>query len=169
MPGWALKREIFPQENGPLGWGLPAPVVGVSVFGLAAVERPNQIELLGFDIRQAIKAGAARSDFFAGVGVGLNARLAIKALVIGRDFFAKAGVVLLPSLAHEPHVFGGLFVAVLSPCSVQNQGRSQKYPTPFIDHFSAHPKNLDGLYFNRQPAGEMNIFMPLMSVCMKKI
>ena len=99
MPGWALKREIFPQENGPLGWGLPAPVVGVSVFGLAAVERPNQIELLGFDIREAIKAGAARSDFFAGVGVGLNARLAIKALVIGRDFFAKAGVVLLHRIA----------------------------------------------------------------------
>ena len=167
MPWWALKGEIFPQENGPLGWGLPAPVCGLSAFGLVAVERPNQIELLGFDIRQAIKTGAAGSDFFAGVGVGLNARLAIKALVIGRDFFAKAGVVLRCGFAHESHVFGGLFIAVLSPCSVQNQGRSQKYPTPFIDHFSAHPKNLDGLYFNRQPAGEMNIFMPLMSVCMK--
>ena len=137
MPWWALKGEIFPQENEPLGWGLPAPVDGLSAFGLAAVERPNQIELLGFDIRQAIKTGAARCDFFAGVGVGLNARLAIKALVIGRDFFAKAGVVLRRSLAHEPHVFGGLFVAVLSPCSVQNQGRSQKYPTPFLNHISA--------------------------------
>ena len=137
MPGWALKREIFPQENGPLGWGLPAPVGGVSVFGLAAVERPNQIELLGFDIREAIKAGAARSDFFAGVGVGLNACLAIKALVIGRDFFAKAGVVLCGGFAHEPRVFGGLFIAVFSPCSVQNQGRSQKYPTPFLNHISA--------------------------------
>jgi len=140
MPWWALKVEIFPQENGPLGWGLPAPVGSLSAFGLVAVERPNQIELLGFDIREAIKAGAARSDFFAGVGVGLNACLAIKALVIGRDFFAKAGVVLRPSFAHESHVFGGLFVAVFGPRSVQNQGRSQKYPTPFLNHFSAHLK-----------------------------
>ena len=140
MPWWALKGEIFPQENGPSGWGLPAPVGGLSAFGLAAVERPNQIELLGFDIREAIKAGAARSDFFAGVGVGLNARHAIKALVFGRDFFAKAGVVLRPRFAHESHVFGGLFIAVLSPCRVQRQGRSQKYPTPICDHFSAHLK-----------------------------
>jgi hypothetical protein len=29
---------------------------------------------------------------------------------------------------------------------------------PFKNHFSAHLKNLDGLYFNRQPAGEKNIF-----------
>ena len=111
-----------------------------SALGLVVVERPNQIELLGFDIRQAIKTDAGGSDFFAGVGVGLNARLAIKALVIGRDFFAKAGVVLLGGFAHEPHVFGGLFIAVLSPCSIKNQGRSQKYPTPFFNHVSAHQK-----------------------------
>jgi hypothetical protein len=94
MPWWALKVEIFPQENGPLGWGLPAPAGGPLVFGFAAVERPNQIELLGFDIRQAIKTGAAGGDFFAGVGVGLNPCHAKKALVIGGNIFAKTGVVL---------------------------------------------------------------------------
>jgi hypothetical protein len=119
MPWWALKVEIFPQENGPLGWGLPAPVGGLSAFRLAAVERPNQVELLAFDVRQAIKTRAAGNDFFAGVGVGLNARHAIKALVIGRDVFAKPGVVLFSGFTHEPHVFGGLFIAVFSPCMVQ--------------------------------------------------
>ena len=169
MPGWALKREIFPQENGPLGWGLPAPVVGVSVFGLAAVERPNQIELLGFDIRQAIKADAGGSDFFAGVGVGLNARLAIKALVIGRDFFAKAGVVLRRSLAHEPHVFGGLFIAVFSPCRVQRQGRSQKYPTPICDHFSAHLKSRRTLFYARTRRWQIFFWLNSRGNGMKKI
>ena len=149
--------------------GVCLPLISaVSVLGRVAVERPNQTELLVFDIGPAIKAGAAGGDFFAGVGVGLNARHAKKALVFGGDVFAKSGVVLLCGFTHQPHVFGGLFIAVLSPCRVQRQGRSQKYPTPICDHFSAHPKNLDGLYFNRQPAGEMNIFIPLMSVCMKK-
>jgi hypothetical protein len=49
MPSRALKVEIFPQENGPSGWGLPAPVVGTSVFGLTGVERPNQVELFALD------------------------------------------------------------------------------------------------------------------------
>ena len=130
----------------------------ISAFGFVAVERPNQIELLGFDIRQAIETGAAGSDFFAGVGVGLNARHAIEALVIGGNVFAKTGVVLRCGFAHEPHVFGGLFIAVFSPRSVENQGRSQKHPMPFKNHFYAHLKNLDGHYFNRQHAGEINFF-----------
>ena len=116
---------------------MPAPDQRVSAFGFAAVERPNQIELLVLDIRQAIEAGAAGGDFLAGIRVGLDARHAIKALVVGGDVFAKAGVVLLCGLTHEPHVFGGLFVAIFGPCSVQNQGRSQKYPTPFLNHISA--------------------------------
>ena len=169
MPGWALKGEIFPQENGPSGWGLPAPVGGLSAFGLAAVERPNQIELLGFDIRQAIKTDAGGSDFFAGVGVGLNARLAIKALVIGRDFFAKAGVVLRPRFAHEPHVFGGLFIAVFSPCRVQRQGRSQKYPTPICDHFSAHLKSRRTLFYARTRRWQIFFWLNSRGNGMKKI
>ena len=164
MPWWALKGEIFPQENEPLGWGLPAPVDGLSAFGLAAVERPNQIELLGFDKRQAIETGAAGSDFFAGVGVGLNARLAIKALVIGRDFFAKAGVVLRPRFAHESHVFGGLFVAVLSPCSVQNQGRSQKYPMPFFNHSFAHQKIKTAFILSAHEGRKQLFLRPLVGV-----
>ena len=168
MPWWALKGEIFPQENGPLGWGLPAPVCGLSAFGLVAVERPNQIELLGFDIRQAIKTGAAGSDFFAGVGVGLNARLAIKALVIGRDFFAKAGVVLRCGFAHEPHVFGGLFIAVLSPCSVENQGRSQKHPMPFFHHISAHLKIKTAFILSANKGCRHLFLRSLVGVGMKK-
>ena len=144
-----------------MAWGLPAPVGGLLAFGFAAVVRPNQIELLVLDIGQAVKSGAAGGNFFAGVGIGLNACHAKKALVFGGNFFAKAGVVLCGGFAHEPRVFGGLFIAVFSPCSVQNQGRSQKNPTPFLNHFSAHLINQDGLYFNRQSAGEMNIFAPL--------
>ena len=118
--------------------GVCLPLISaVSVLGLVAVERPNQTELLVFDIGQAIKAGAAGGDFFAGVRVGLNARHAKKALVFGGDVFAKSGVVLLCGFTHQPHVFGGFFVAVFSPCRVQNQGRSQKYPMPFFDHFTA--------------------------------
>jgi hypothetical protein len=169
MPGWALKREIFPQENGPLGWGLPAPVVGVSVFGLAAVERPNQIELLVFDIGQAIKAGAAGGDFFAGVGVGLNPRHAKKALVFGGDVFAKTGVVLLCGFTHQPHVFGGLFIAVLSPCRVQRQGRSQKYPTPICDHFSAHLKSRRTLFYARTRRWQIFFWLNSRGNGMKKI
>jgi hypothetical protein len=121
--------------------GVCLPLISaVSVLGLVAVERPNQTELLVFDIGQAIKTGAAGGDFFAGVRVGLNARHAKKALVFGGDVFAKSGVVLLCGFTHQPHVFGGLFIAVLSPCRVQRQGRSQKYPTPICDHFSAHLK-----------------------------
>jgi len=98
--------------------GVCLPLISaVSVLGLVAVERPNQTELLVFDIGQAIKTGAA-----------------------GGDVFAKSGVVLLCGFTHQPQVFGGLFIAVFSPCRVQRQGRSQKYPTPICDHFSAHLK-----------------------------
>jgi hypothetical protein len=107
---------------------------------VTGVVRPNQIELLVLDIRQAVKSGAAGGNFFAGVGIGLNACHAKKALVFGGNFFAKAGVVLCGGFAHEPRVFGGLFIAVFSPCSVQNQGRSQKYPMPFFNHSFAHLK-----------------------------
>ena len=118
--------------------GVCLPLISaVSVLGLVAVERPNQTELLVFDIGQAIKAGAAGGDFFAGVGVGLNPCHAKKALVFGGDVFAKTGVVLRGGFTHQPQVFGGFFVAVFSPCRVQNQGRSQKYPMPFFDHFTA--------------------------------
>ena len=169
MPGWALKREIFPQENEPLGWGLPAPVDGLSAFGLAAVERPNQIELLVFDIGQAIKAGAAGGDFFAGVGVGLNPRHAKKALVFGGDVFAKTGVVLLCGFTHQPHVFGGLFIAVFSPCRVQRQGRSQKYPTPICDHFSAHLKSRRTLFYARTRRWQIFFWLNSRGNGMKKI
>jgi hypothetical protein len=140
-----VKAAVFLQRRGKsshkagrLKAGVCLPLISaVSVLGLAAVERPNQTELLVFDIRQAIKAGAAGGDFFAGVGVGLNTRHAKKALVFGGDVFAKTGVVLLSGFTHQPQVFGGFFVAALRPCRVQNQGRSQKYPMPFFDHFSA--------------------------------
>ena len=140
----------------------------ISAFGFVAVERPNQIELLGFDIRQAIETGAAGRDLFAGVGVGLNTRYAIKALVVGRDVFAKSGIVLLSGFAHEPHVFGGFFIAVLSPCTVQNQGRSQKYPTPFFNHFTAYLKIKTELILSATK-GCRNLFLrPLAGVGVKK-
>jgi hypothetical protein len=84
----------------------------------------------------------------------LDARHAIKALVVGGDVLAKAGVVLLCGLAHEPHVFGGLFVAVLSPCCVQNQGRSQHDPTQIFDHHTVQGKIKTALILIEKPDGE---------------
>jgi hypothetical protein len=62
---------------------LPAPKGGFSALGFAAVERPDQVELLVFHKGQAIKTHAGGGDFFAGVGVGLDAGLAVKPLVFG--------------------------------------------------------------------------------------
>ena len=150
--------------------GVCLPLISaVSVLGLVAVERPNQIELLVFDIGQAIKAGAAGGDFFAGVGVGLNPRHAKKALVFGGDVFAKTGVVLLCGFTHQPHVFGGLFIAVLSPCRVQRQGRSQKYPTPICDHFSAHLKSRRTLFYARTRRWQIFFWLNSRGNGMKKI
>ena len=57
----------LPTRKWAIGLGFACPRGRSSAFRLAAVERPNQVELLAFDVRQAIKTRAARSDFFAGV------------------------------------------------------------------------------------------------------